>query len=320
MTSISARTRISARLVEKDMISEDTGCLTFAAIDGELEGCAAGAHIDVHLPGGFIRNYSIVAWELDGSQLTVGVKREDAGRGGSRAMHALAVGSIVEIAGPRNNFPLTSVDEPIVLIGGGIGITPLYAMAKSLRDQNRRFDLYYVARSNQLAAFDKRLRSLQLGDSYHLHCDDTGGLLDLRQLVSDRPTETHYYVCGPEPLLVAAQEATRDLERGTVFFERFAAAGPAESGHDVAFEVVLESSGEEYEVPAGRSILDVLREAGHGVDFACSEGACGTCITDVLEGDIDHRDSILTEEEQGAGDCMCICVSRAASPRLVLDL
>ena len=301
-------------------LSDDVTRFTFAAVDAPFPDCAAGAHVDVHLPDGTIRNYSLIDWEPAGRRLSIAVKLEPAGRGGSIAVHALDIGCVLQVSRPRNNFSLRTGREPIVLIGGGIGITPLYAMACVLEAAARPFEVHYMVRTHALAAFDGLLRSLELGEGYQLHCDDADGLPEFQSLLKAHPSDTHYYVCGPEVMLDAVQRACADLRRGTVFFERFSAAPQADSGPMESFHVAVRSTGEELEVPADESILEVLRRAGHHVDYACSEGACGTCITDVLEGEIDHRDSILTDEERSEGDCMCICVSRARCARLVLDL
>jgi ferredoxin len=192
-------------------------------------------------------------------------------------------------------------------------------MARALAAGNRAFTVHYLVRSRALAAFGPGLEALGLGDRYRLHCDDVDGRVDVRALVANAADDAHFYVCGPEAVLDAVREACRELGRGTVSFERFAATSAVRQGPEESFQVVLDSTGEHLEVPADKSILQVLREAGRDVAYSCSEGVCGSCITDVLQGDIDHRDSILTEDEQLAGDCMCICVSRARG-RLVLDL
>lgn len=311
---------VGAQLVRRVEMSDDISSFTLAATDGPLRGCEAGAHIDVHLPNGMIRNYSLTDWDVAGAWVSIAVKKEPAGRGGSIAMHSLGTGELLPIAGPRNNFPLVTDSEPIVLLGAGIGITPLYAMASVLQDRGSWFDLHYLVRTRALAAFDDSLVALGLGDRYHLHCDDVDGQPDFMDLLERYPQDTHYYVCGPEVMLNAVRKASEERGRGTVFFERFAGATGIHDGAERAFRVALSSTGEELEIPADKSILQVLREAGHDLDYACSEGVCGTCIVDVLDGEVDHRDSVLTEDEQLAGDCMCVCVSRARCARLVLDL
>jgi ferredoxin-NADP reductase len=314
------RRTIDARLVDRVALTDEVCAFTFEAVGATFGALEAGAHIDVHLESDLVRNYSLTDWDEAGQWVSVAVKAEPDGRGGSLAMHQLSVGHFLRIGGPRNNFQLKVAEQPIVLLGGGIGITPLYAMAKALRRLNRNFDIRYFVRSRGMAAFDAQLRKLQLGERYQLHCDDVDGLPDVWQMIEQRPADTHYYVCGPEVLLNALQKASEEQQRGTIFFERFAAVPNRSAGPNRSFEIVLDSTGETLEVPADNSILQVLRAAGHDVDYGCSEGTCGTCILDVLGGDIDHRDFILTDEEKSAGDCMCVCVSRAASPRLVLDL
>ena len=311
---------IDAQLVDRVELTREVCAFTFEAVGASFGAVDAGSHIDVHLANDLTRSYSLTDWDEAGRRISVAVKAEPDGRGGSLAMHQLSVGDHVRIGGPRNNFPLTVSEHPIVLLGGGIGITPLYAMAKALQRLRRSFDIRYFVRSREMAAFDAPLRKLQLGERYQLHCDDVDGLPDVRRMLEERTAATHYYVCGPEVLLNAIQKLSAELQRGTIFFERFAAVPDHSAGRNRSFEIVLDSSGETLEVPSDSSILQVLRAAGHDIDYSCGEGTCGTCILDVLGGDIDHRDSILTDEEKSAGNCMCICVSRAASPRLILDL
>lgn len=310
---------VQARLVGRVPLSSDVCTLTFETA-GPLGQLEPGAHVDLHLPGDLVRSYSLVDWDDSGRRVTVAVKEEPQGRGGSLAAHRLEVGGLVELGGPRNNFPLGAIGRAVMMLAGGIGVTPLYAMARALTSAGRPFELHYYVRSRDLAAFDGRLRALELGERYRLHCDDEDGFPDFWQLLADRRADTHYYVCGPELMLNAVLKAADELQRGVVHFERFAAASPGEDVVDEAFSIVLDRSGEVLTVPADRSILEVLRGTGRDVEYSCGEGTCGSCILDVLDGDIDHRDGILTDEEKAAGDCLCICVSRAAGPTLVLDL
>ncbi|XKE43665.1 oxidoreductase [Cobetia sp. UIB-001] len=311
---------VRARLVKKEPLSSDICSFTFEALGSGFTGLEAGSHVDVILGPELIRNYSVWEWADGGDYLSVAVKREDTGRGGSLAMHELEVGVEVKVGGPRNNFPIVSKSQPIVLVGGGIGITPIYAMACALQQTGRDFEVYYLVRSHDMAAFDSMFQQLELGDRYHLHCDDTDGFMDFSNLIDMHPRETHYYVCGPEALLEIIRKTSADHDRGTVFFERFSPIAEERSNPNSSFEVVINSSKESIPVMEDQSILSALRDRGYTVDFSCSNGLCGSCITDVLEGEIDHRDSILDDEERECGDCMCICVSRAKSSRLVLDL
>ncbi len=309
-----------ARLAKKESLSDEICSFTFEAIEGNFESLQAGCHIDVHLNDELVRNYSVWEWAPDGKTLSVAVKREDAGRGGSLAMHALQEGVEIAIGGPRNNFALEPGQGPVVLVGGGIGVTPIYSMAKALKDSGQEFSVYYLVRSREHAAFDSLFRSMDLGDSYHLHCDDADGFLDFDKLVASHPGDTSYYVCGPEPILNILQDTCAKHQRGTVLFERFAPVAPQSDAGNKPFVVVLNSSGQSLEVPSDKSILGVLKENGIPIHYGCSSGLCGSCITDVIDGEIDHRDSVLDDDEKAEGDCMCICVSRAKSDRLVLDM
>lgn len=311
---------VRARLVKKEPLSSEICNFTFEAVGRGFAGQEAGSHVDVFLGPELVRNYSVWEWGDGGEYLSIAVKREDNGRGGSLAMHNLSVGVEVQLGGPRNNFPIVSDGQPIVLVGGGIGITPIYAMARALEHAGRDFEVYYLVRSYELAAFNPMFQKLELGDRYHLHCDDTDGFVDFSGLINAHPVDTHYYVCGPEVLLERIRKTSVEHERGTVFYERFSPVAEAQSNPNFPFEVVIHSSSESIHVPENQSILSALRDRGYSVDFSCSNGLCGSCITDVLEGEIDHRDSVLDDEERESGDCMCICVSRAKSSRLVLDL
>ena len=307
-----------ARVVGKDRCSDEVCALTLERETGSFTALEPGAHIDVHLDGDVVRQYSLTDWNAAGTRLSIAVKVEPEGRGGSQAMHALDVGDTVLVAGPRNHFRMIDDDRPRVLVAGGIGITPLYAMARALHASGTAFALHYLVRTRSLAIFDEELRGLD-APGYALHCDDEHGIPDFHRLVASHPADVRFYVCGPEIVLTSVQKACEELGRGSVHFERFAAV-PHEAEEARAFEVVVASTGQSYAVGPEESILGVLRDAGQDVEWGCSEGVCGTCITDVLEGEIEHLDSVLTDEEHEAQDCMCLCVSRARGPRLVLDL
>ncbi|OXY83132.1 PDR/VanB family oxidoreductase [Oceanimonas doudoroffii] len=311
---------IRARLAKKNYLSDEICNFTFEAIDGAFESFEAGCHVDVFLGPDLVRNYSVWEWQDDGTSFSVAVKREDNGRGGSLAMHQLELGVEIEIGGPRNNFALQSSDEPIVLIGGGIGVTPIYSMACELKKAGRDFSVYYLVRSHEHAAFDALFNQLELGDNYHLHCDEVDGFLDFDAFVLAQAEDCHYYICGPEPLLNRLQTVSAEHKRGTVYFERFAAPATEGDVENTPFTVVINSSGENIEIPSDQTILAVLKDKGFDIHYGCSSGLCGSCITDVLDGEIDHRDNVLDDEEKAEGDCMCICVSRAKSDVLVLDI
>jgi vanillate O-demethylase ferredoxin subunit len=309
-----------ARLVKKVALSSDTTDFAFEIETGRFSGLEAGAHIDVHLNADLVRQYSLWSWSLDGRTLNVAVKNEIEGRGGSRAMHALEVGAQVKIGGPRNHFKLQSGERYVTLIAGGIGATPLVAMARELMNAGRKFQVLYLVRTRELAAMDEKFRALGLDQWYRLHCDDEDGTLDLARVLRSLPIDSDVYTCGPEPMLNAVLEASTEMRGGTIRFERFAAASEVNHDECKGFEIEVKSSGAVYQVGADDTILEVLKSNGIHVDFGCAEGLCGSCIVDVLEGEVDHRDGILTPEEQATNSYMCACVSRAKSERLVLDL
>ena len=309
-----------ARLVRKTALSPDTTDFLFEVKDGRFAGLEAGAHIDVHLGKDLVRQYSIWSWTQDGRCLNVAVKREDEGRGGSLAMHALEAGMLVQIGGPRNHFHLQPADRYVALIAGGIGATPIVAMARELLNTGRNFQVIYLVRSKGLAAMDAKFRALGIDEWYRLHCDDKDGQLDFKAVLRDLPVDSDVYTCGPEPMLNAVLEAGSNMRGGTIHFERFSAASDQDRDESSEFEVEIKSSGAVFEVGAEETILSVLNSNGVPIDCGCSEGLCGTCMVDVLEGEVDHRDAILTPDEQATNQFMCTCVSRAKSKRLVLDL
>lgn len=309
-----------ARLVHKTQLSPDICDFAFELLEGRFAGLEPGAHVDLHLAENMIRQYSLWSWSQDGRTINVAVKREDSGRGGSLAMHSLEKGSTVEIGGPRNHFKLQSGDAYVTLIAGGIGATPLVSMARDLLNSGRDFQVYYLVRSREFAAMDQKFRELGLNEWYHLHCDDRDGRLDFGKVLLSLPVGSDVYACGPEPMLNAVLEAGASLRGGTIHFERFAAAAEADHGENTEFEVEIKSSGSVFTVAAEQTILQVLKANGVPVDFGCAEGLCGSCIVNVVEGEVDHRDGILTPEEQATNEYLCTCVSRAKGKRLILDL
>ncbi len=309
-----------ARLIRKTELSSDTSDFCFEIEQGRFTGLEPGAHVDIHLGDDLVRQYSLWSWSQDGRTLNVAVKREDGGRGGSLAMHALEEGVEVAIGGPRNHFKMESHDRHVTLIAGGIGATPMVAMARELLNRGQGFRVYYLVRSKDLAAMDDKFRALGLDEWYHLHCDDTDGQFDLTAVMQSMPMGADVYTCGPEPMLNAVLESGSALRGGAIHFERFAAASDIEHAPNDSFEVEVQSTGAVYKVSTDETILDVLRTNGVHVDFGCSEGLCGSCMVDVVEGEVDHRDGILTPEEQASNSFLCTCVSRAKSDRLVLAL
>jgi ferredoxin-NADP reductase len=285
----------------------------------DLPAWTPGAHVDLELPGGLTRQYSLCSDPVDRSLWQIGVLREPAGRGGSAWVHdELREGMDIDVRGPRNNFELVSSPR-YVFIAGGIGVTPIMPMAAAAEQAGAEWEFHYGGRTRTSMAFVDALDAAH-GVKVSLHPQDEVGLIDLDRILGTPQPDTLVYCCGPEPLLNAVEQRCAHWPTGALHVERFA---PKEIGEPVltgAFEVELANSGATLTVPPDKSILQVVEEAGIAVLSSCQEGTCGTCETGVLEGTVDHRDSLLTPEEQAANDTMFICVSRAACPKLVLDL
>ncbi|WP_409332942.1 PDR/VanB family oxidoreductase [Trujillonella humicola] len=286
---------------------------------GELPAWTPGAHIDVRLGGDLVRQYSLCGHPTDRWSWRIAVLREPAGRGGSERVHeTLVAGTPVEVSGPRNHFELKASPR-YLFIAGGIGITPILPMLSAAEAAGADWELHYGGRSRQSMAFLEELADAT-GNRVILHPQDEVGLIDLSKILDTPRPATLVYACGPEPLLEAVEEHCRAWPGESLHMERFSPKDLGDPVRTDAFEVELARSGLTLAVPPDRSILEVLEEAGVPVLSSCQEGTCGTCETPVLDGQVDHRDSLLTPAEQSAHDTMFVCVSRAACPRLVLDL
>lgn len=296
-------------------------------LDGhELPPFTAGAHIDVDviMPDGRMaeRSYSIVNAPADQDYYEIAVLREAGGSGGSAFMHdRVKVGARLSASPPRNDFPLAGEAAEHLLIAGGIGITPILSMARTLLAEGRSFRLHYCARSPELMAYRGEVAAL-LGDRVYFHFDggDPKRGLDLAALLARPVTGRHVYVCGPKAMNEAVVELAKSAgwPAAQVHVEFFATA--ATRAGDAPIEVVLKRSGRTVRVAANETILGALIAAGEDPLFDCQRGECGVCVTGVIEGEPVHRDYYLTEAEKAAGKSMCICISRARGPRLVLDL
>ncbi|WP_298367967.1 PDR/VanB family oxidoreductase [uncultured Bradyrhizobium sp.] len=290
---------------------------------GELAPFTAGSHIDLHLPNGMIRSYSLVNDQRERHRYVIAVNKDVEGRGGSSFVHdSMKVGDIMTIFWPRNNFALHEEAEHSVLIAGGIGITPLLSMIRRLEVLGRRWELFYAARTRAAAAFLDELDTFRsdLHSRIHLDFDDerSGRLFDLPAIVGNAQAHAHLYCCGPVPMLSAFEAAAADRPSDRVHVEYFKAReAPVTEG---GFEVRLARSNRTIAVEPGKTILDALLAAGITANYACAEGVCGTCETRVLEGIPDHRDQFLSKEEQAANTSVMICCSGARSRTLVLDL
>ncbi|MFK5734717.1 PDR/VanB family oxidoreductase [Pseudomonas urmiensis] len=281
----------------------------------------AGSHIDLHLPNGLVRSYSLLNPPSDQGRYVVGILRDRNSRGGSRFVHEhLRVGIELKISQPRNNFALDSRASHSVLVAGGIGITPIYCMFRQLLALGRSAELIYCARSRREAALLEQIAELGAKVIYHFN-DEKDALPDLPGYLAGRPADTHFYCCGPTPMLDAFESACENLGYAHAHIERFTAAElpPAEDAQD-SYSVELSKSGKTLHIEPGLNLLDVLLEAGCDIEYSCREGVCGSCETRVLEGDIDHRDGVLTKAERAANGSMMVCVSGCKSRRLVLDL
>jgi vanillate O-demethylase ferredoxin subunit len=295
------------------------------AADGSaLPRFSAGSHIDVHLPGGLIRQYSLCNEPESAEHYRIAVLRDENGRGGSRAIHDLiAQGDALQISAPRNHFPLAHGAPVHLLLAGGIGITPILCMAERLSCAGEAFELHYCARSRERMAFVPRISSAPFNDRAHFHFDDgdPAQRFDLAATLADAPQGSHLYVCGPRGFMdaVLAEARRRNWAEERLHYEFFGAT-VEQSDEDMAFQVRVASSGATFDVPAGCTVVEAL--AKHGVEIltSCEQGVCGTCLTRVLEGQPDHRDSYLTDDEKAANNQLLPCCSRSKTPLLVLDL
>ncbi|AYC37278.1 PDR/VanB family oxidoreductase [Streptomyces griseorubiginosus] len=280
----------------------------------QLPAWEPGAHIDVLLGPGLERQYSLCGDPADRARWRIAVLREPVGRGGSAHVHEqVNQGDKVRVRGPRNHFALRPAPR-YLFIAGGIGITPILPMLAAAEAAGAQWTLLYGGRTRNSMAFTEELS--RYGDRVTVAPQDETGLLDLPSVLDGVPEGTLVYCCGPGPLLDAVEQR---CPAGLLHVERFAPK-EQEEGENTEFEVELAQTGTRVTVPADVSVLDAVRASGVEVLFSCTEGTCGTCETDVLEGTPDHRDSVLTDEEREAGETMMICVSRCRGKRLVLDL
>ncbi|MDO3402762.1 PDR/VanB family oxidoreductase [Mycolicibacterium neoaurum] len=304
----------SAQLIADDIVE----LVLTRSDNGELPGWQPGAHIELRLPSGLSRQYSLCGDPSDLTSYRIAVLRETDGRGGSREVHAVAApGLVLSVRPPRNDFPLVTADS-YVFIGGGIGITPILPMVGEVDRAGADWTLIYGGRSTTTMAYRDDLGTF--GDRVDLWVQDERGYPDLPGILAAAPAGAMVYTCGPDALIDAvAGEFTRHAHLGGLHFERFAASGPVDTSGD-SFEVELRHTGVTFNVVEGGSILQEVQKILPNHPFSCEEGYCGECETKVLDGQPDHRDDYLTPEEQQDGDVMMICVSRCKGERLVLDL
>lgn len=314
------RTRIQS--VEQQAEGIATFELHPAPPNTSLPAFTAGSHIDLQLPNGLVRSYSLVNDPRETHRYVIAVNRDRESRGGSRYLHeCMGVGAMLQISEPRNNFRLEEDSEHSVFIAGGIGITPLLCMVRRLEHLGRSWELHYASRSRSAAAFLETLESLN-ADRARLHLAFDAGsnarMLDLQAIADAAAPDAHLYCCGPLQMLESFERACAARKPSTVHVEYFAAKGQPDlqGGYDVE----LARSGKVVTIPHGRTLLEALLDCGVRVSYSCREGVCGTCEVRVIAGIPDHRDLVLSPEEKAANDVMMICCSGSKTPRLVIDL
>lgn len=318
---------LTLRVRTLERLTESVLRLVLESTDGQkLPDTPAGCHVDLHLAPGLARSYSVVGSSHGQQRWEFAIARDANSRGGSRAVHEnLRLGQLIQTSTPRNAFALDEGEHPTLLIAGGIGITPLWAMARRLETLGRPYILFYATRSRSLAAYlddiSNLLASSQTGRLI-LHFDDEadGAAPDLPSLLTQLPSQAHLYCCGPGRMLEAFESATANWPSSQVHLERFGPVVSVAHASTDEFEVILSQSGLRFTVPADRSILDMVLDHGVNASYGCMQGSCGMCQTRVIEGQPDHRDHILSEADRAQGNTMLICCSRSHSKRLTLEL
>lgn len=316
-------TQIEVTVLRKRQEAEGIASFELARADGgALPAFSAGSHVDVHLPGGMTRQYSLCNDSARHDAYRIAVLRDPKSRGGSAAMHEVREGDRLTISEPRNHFPLVHAVRTL-LFAGGIGITPLLSMAQRLAAVGADFELHYCTRARDRTAFAEEISQSPFASRVHFHFDDGAQdqKLQLGRLITQVEPQTHLYVCGPGGFIQFITDWAKGCgwPAGQIHVEHFSGAQQDTAG-DREFQVKLASSGQLVTVPAGQSVVHALAAAGIEVLTSCEQGVCGTCITRVLEGECDHRDMYFTDEEKAKHDQFTPCCSRAKSSMLVLDL
>ena len=314
---------LTLRLVAKTVEAEGICSFEFADPAGRaLPPFSAGSHIDVRLGPGLTRQYSLCNDPKDTHRYMIAVALADDLRGGSRAMHErLSVGDSVEIGLPRNHFPLAHGAEHSLLLAAGIGITPILCMAERLSNAGAEFALHYSVRSQANAAFSERLWKSPFADRVQFHVSDEGTRLDIAALLAAQPRDTHLYVCGPTGFMDAVLSAAQAAGWSDAHLHReYFSATAHDTAADTAFNVRIASTGEVIHVAKDETAAAALVKHGIDIPVSCSEGVCGTCLTRVIDGDVDHHDMFLTAEQRAMNDRFTPCCSRARGALLVLDL
>ena len=322
---MNAPSTLSVRVSRKTVEALDICSFELTSADGKpLPAFSAGSHVDVQLPGGVTRQYSLCNDPAESHRYLIGVLKDPATRGGSKAMHeTVNVGDTLTISAPRNHFPLAHEAAHSLLLAGGIGVTPILCMAERLAIAGASFEMHYATRSRERTAFHDRIAQSSYAPKVQFHFDDGAEeqKLQLARLLAAPLAGTHLYVCGPKGFMDAVLTAARTggWPESRLHYEFFAAE-PANSDSDQAFEIELAGSGRIVLVRQDQTALQALLDAGVEIDSSCEQGVCGSCATRVLGGAPDHRDLYFTPEEHAANDQFTPCCSRAKTARLVLDL
>lgn len=316
--------QIAVKVLRKKQEAEGIASFELARPDGSaLPGFSAGSHIDVQVPGGLTRQYSLCNDAGEQHRYRIAVLRDAASRGGSAGMHdTVKEGDTLLISEPRNHFPLVHAERTL-LLAGGIGVTPLLCMAQRLAQVGAEFAMHYCTRSPARTAFRDEIAQAAWARRVQFHHDDGDAAqkLQLEQVLARPDAGTHVYVCGPTGFIDWVVKTAERLGWGKdqVHLEYFGAAAQDTTG-DRAFQVKIASSGATYDVPADQTVVQALQQHGIEILTSCEQGVCGTCITRVLQGECDHRDLYFTDEEKAKNDQFTPCCSRAKSEVLVLDL
>nr|ABS81535.1 ortho-benzoquinone reductase [Alcaligenes sp. NyZ215] len=314
---------MDVRVASLNVEADDIVSLELMPSDGEpLPSFSAGSHIDLKLPNGLIRQYSLCNDSSEKNRYQIAVLLDPATRGGSASVHRdIKVNQIINISKPRQNFPLIDARYSI-LIAGGIGVTPLLSMAKRLDRTDASFEMHYCTRSSSRTAFTQHIRTASFADRVHFHYDDGDQTqkFDIDSVFVERNSDAHIYVCGPSGFMdfVINSAKDRGWPNEQIHFEYFSREVIAND--HTQFKVEVASSGQRFDIPADRSIVSVLEENGIEIPVSCEQGICGTCVTRVLEGVPDHRDTFFSDAEKEKNDQITPCCSRARTPLLILDL
>ena len=313
---------LQVQVARKTVEALDICSLELVAGDGHpLPAFAAGSHVDLHLPNGLVRQYSLCNDPSERHCYRIAVLRDAASRGGSNAVHeSVREGDRLHISPPRNLFPLAASARRSLLLAGGIGITPILAMARQLWAERADFEMHYCTRSHERTAFHREIMEASFAARVSFHHDD-GQAADLPALLADPAPDRHLYFCGPKGFMDAVLSIAdqKGWAPENVHYEFFAASPGSQEGGD-AFDIRLARSGRVVRVPPSLSVTQALAEAGVAIETSCEQGVCGTCLTTVLEGEPDHRDIFLSPKEQARNDCFMPCCSRSHTAVLVLDL